>query len=407
MSLSFSCPACGKTFRVDESLAGKRARCKACGGVVRIPTAPRPVDGSIDDPYGLDEARSPAPSIWPITVDEESLVPRRRSATGGKRRRARSGSRPWGVGLRSAGGLCLLAGLSFAPVQATVPALRGTLPTTGLGLVSGLASCVGMVLTIISVLGAIVSFASGNGQAFDGDSPGGQVGWGFSCLWTVVLGGVFAWGVSNGLRNRAPSLAAAQAGAPAGFPGPPAPFPQPGQPGPAFGRGSEVRSDLKVALSDGRFMRNTSMIGTAQPGVEISIDYNIESGSLTGAERVSLIIKSSKGRGELDNLHELRLRPSGTIRASSFLATPQEGPYEAWMEVSSMPGPFGKSKRVSNTIALQFTDVPVRDPAAEARAAMEEQQRRMMPGGPMGPAGPGMPGAMPRPGGPRFPGYPR
>lgn len=163
---------------------------------------------------------------------------------------------------------------------------------------------------------------------------------------------------------------------------------------------SPVQSNVRIILSNGRFMRNTSPIGTAQPGVEISVDYNIEAGDLAGPEHFVLVIKSSKGRGELDNLHELRFRRSGTIHASSFMASPTEGPYEAWVETASMPGPMAQRKQVSNMIPLQFTDMPVGDPAAEARAALEEQRRKMMsppgipqgvpgfrPPGPMGPRG--------------------
>ncbi len=146
-------------------------------------------------------------------------------------------------------------------------------------------------------------------------------------------------------------------------------------------------------------MRNTSPIGTAQPGVEISVDYKIDAGNLAGPALFVLVIDSSKGRGELDNLHELRFRRSGTIHASSFMASPAEGPYEAWVEIASMPGPLGQRKLVSNKIPLQFTDVPVRDPASEARAALEEQRRRMMSPPPMPPMGPGY--RPPGPTGPR------
>lgn len=37
MSISFSCPDCGKSFTVDEKFAGKKGRCKQCGGVTQIP----------------------------------------------------------------------------------------------------------------------------------------------------------------------------------------------------------------------------------------------------------------------------------------------------------------------------------------------------------------------------------
>ena len=47
------------------------------------------------------------------------------------------------------------------------------------------------------------------------------------------------------------------------------------------------------------------------------------------------MIKSSKGLGELDNLDVMRFRRWGTISASSFMASPAEGPYEASVESST------------------------------------------------------------------------
>lgn len=63
MSISFRCPACGKSFSVGDELAGKKARCKQCGGAMVIPaqaatkTAPPPPD----DLYGLDDDPAPLP----------------------------------------------------------------------------------------------------------------------------------------------------------------------------------------------------------------------------------------------------------------------------------------------------------------------------------------------------------
>lgn len=37
--IAFSCAGCGKAFQVDESLAGRRSRCKRCGAVTTIPMA--------------------------------------------------------------------------------------------------------------------------------------------------------------------------------------------------------------------------------------------------------------------------------------------------------------------------------------------------------------------------------
>src|SRR3954452_12382040 len=40
--IAFSCAGCGKSFEVQDDLAGRRSRCKRCGAVMRIP-APEPV----------------------------------------------------------------------------------------------------------------------------------------------------------------------------------------------------------------------------------------------------------------------------------------------------------------------------------------------------------------------------
>ena len=40
--ITFSCTSCGKTFDIDDDLAGRQGRCKQCGAVIRIPS-PEPV----------------------------------------------------------------------------------------------------------------------------------------------------------------------------------------------------------------------------------------------------------------------------------------------------------------------------------------------------------------------------
>lgn len=35
--ISFNCEQCGKSFRVPDSYAGRRAKCKACGNMVQVP----------------------------------------------------------------------------------------------------------------------------------------------------------------------------------------------------------------------------------------------------------------------------------------------------------------------------------------------------------------------------------
>ncbi len=43
MGIQFDCVDCGKEFSVDDHWAGKRAKCKACGNVMQVPTARRRV----------------------------------------------------------------------------------------------------------------------------------------------------------------------------------------------------------------------------------------------------------------------------------------------------------------------------------------------------------------------------
>ncbi len=44
MMIAFSCENCGHRFEVDAALAGKKGKCRKCGGVIVIPTA-RQADG--------------------------------------------------------------------------------------------------------------------------------------------------------------------------------------------------------------------------------------------------------------------------------------------------------------------------------------------------------------------------
>ncbi len=81
MGITFSCDLCGKRYNVDASFAGKRVKCKECGGLMTIPgpasterspagAAPRRTkadapeagvfDELLDDPYGLADGGASA-----------------------------------------------------------------------------------------------------------------------------------------------------------------------------------------------------------------------------------------------------------------------------------------------------------------------------------------------------------
>lgn len=409
MSITFTCPACLRRFTLDDRLAGKRGKCKSCGAEIRVPdlveSAPE-FESVAADPYGLDDL--PAASVaLPRTgpVGKAEALPAGRSRSGNRVKktagRKSAGSGPWGVELRRTACACLFFGLFASRAVRIVPADFRSNPFVLLLTYGTLAlMALGALLTVVAVVGATVSLIAGNPRAFGSDTSADRWGW----ISVLVFTPIFIGGVSYRLMHPL----AAGAGPGPGPPGAaPAGFLPPigGAPGIlATGSGPDVLSDIHVILSNGRLMRNTSPIGTARPGVEISIDYQIDRGQLAGIEQLVLVIRSAKGRGELDNLQQLRFRRSGTVHASSFIARPEDGPYEAWVEVSSLPGGAGNRKQVSSPVALQFTDVPAVDSAANARAAAEAQRRQMMNPGPA----PGLSPAMPQPGqigpmGPRGP----
>jgi uncharacterized RDD family membrane protein YckC len=102
MTITFPCDACGQRYQVDESLAGKRIKCKKCESVLTIPPpvaapaktarplqtfggastkpTPRMVPPPLSPPrpradmYDLDEAEGPAAN--PYSLDEAYIPPR-------------------------------------------------------------------------------------------------------------------------------------------------------------------------------------------------------------------------------------------------------------------------------------------------------------------------------------------
>ena len=408
MSITFTCSFCNRSFTVDDRLAGKRGKCKYCGSMMRIPESVAAATGglSVEDLYGLEDAPALPAGVKQAggrrPVEDPAPTPSRARAFNTakpQRQKSNDGEGPWGVVIRRVGCGCLCAGLIMSRILRLVPLEHRTDELLALFTFASIGVMgVGVLITIVSVVGAAVSFIAGNRLAFTSVSMGETAGWAVACLLSVAATAAFAYGFTHPSSQLGQSVRPG-GGAPAEFPaGPPARAAVPRQchrpgtcrlallvPGQCHRpvRAPVSAADVRVTLSNGRFMRNTSPFGTARPGVEISVDYQVEAGGPAGPEQFVLVIKSRTGRGELDNLSEMRFRRSGTIHASSFMATPQEGPYEAWVEIASMHGPLGRRRQVSNTISLQFTDVQVRDPAAEARAAMEEQRRKMMnpPGG--------------------------
>lgn len=414
MGINFACPACSRRFTLDDRLAGKRGKCKSCGTEIRVPSfaedLPDPTETGAIDPYGLEDALfSTRRAHGSGEVGHEAAIAEESARSGGRQRKpsGRKGSKgdPWGVEMRRNACAALYFGFFASRFLRVLPAEFQSSPF-GMLMAYGMLALMGLgvLMTFGVLVGASASLMSGNRRAFGSDTSGDR--WGLISLFVFAPVFVFALGYrwTHPLARGQVRPGAIAGGGLLGGVMPVAPRePE----APWKGLSSGVRSNIHVTLSNGRFLRNTSPLGTTLPGVEISIDYQIDSGELNGIEQLVLVIRSSKGRGELDNLHKLRFQRSGTIHASSFIATPQDGPYEAWVEVASLPGGAGDRKQVSSPLTLQFADVPAFDPGAESRAAAEAQLPEMMKMH-QGPA-PGVRPGFPRAGqqGPMVPSGPR
>ncbi|PQO47326.1 prolyl oligopeptidase family serine peptidase [Blastopirellula marina] len=90
MTIRFQCPGCNKTYQVEDQLAGKQAKCKACGASMAIPSAaspppePEPADDLFE--YGLKE------NPFPTESTSAPLPPKPRVATPSPSRQTRSNS---------------------------------------------------------------------------------------------------------------------------------------------------------------------------------------------------------------------------------------------------------------------------------------------------------------------------
>ena len=78
MAIEINCGTCGKRYRVLDSLAGKKARCKGCGGVMLVPAGATgdPLDGLDLDGFAFEPAQ-PAMSAPPqIRTQPPQRAPR-------------------------------------------------------------------------------------------------------------------------------------------------------------------------------------------------------------------------------------------------------------------------------------------------------------------------------------------
>lgn len=75
MTIRVNCPDCGQEYRLSDSLAGKKAKCKACGGAVLIPAS---ADDQLVD---LDEPAPPKAAAKKPAAATVPPVPPRPAAT--------------------------------------------------------------------------------------------------------------------------------------------------------------------------------------------------------------------------------------------------------------------------------------------------------------------------------------
>ncbi len=116
MSISFRCPSCGKGYSVGDELAGKKGKCKQCGGVFSVPAAApaKPAPPPPADPYDLDEEPAPLPPR--VAAGRPAAMadaPRPKGGSGKKKRSTSDGSRSKGffAGIGGSGFVLVLIAL--------------------------------------------------------------------------------------------------------------------------------------------------------------------------------------------------------------------------------------------------------------------------------------------------------
>jgi len=76
MAINIQCKTCGKLYRLKDSMAGKKARCKVCGAILEIPTleevALKPAKSIPAPPASEPLKKPPSPAEVPPKTPEES-----------------------------------------------------------------------------------------------------------------------------------------------------------------------------------------------------------------------------------------------------------------------------------------------------------------------------------------------
>ncbi len=75
MAIDFDCSGCGRTYRVDEALAGKRTKCKICDAILTVPSPSLKASRPPLQTFGAAAAPSPRPAFAPISTPRPKLSP--------------------------------------------------------------------------------------------------------------------------------------------------------------------------------------------------------------------------------------------------------------------------------------------------------------------------------------------
>ncbi len=370
MSISFSCPSCGRQYNVNESLAGRSVRCKSCGNPVKVPTA-GPIPDDADDPYGL--AEEPAASSPEPEEESEAALPRKtgRQPSRARKSSARAGDSGSGSGFRKA----LFFVIGFGVVAYVLPMFGLVLKPRGArqGLDPDAQQQIGLAFAIIgSVLLGLTFLGQGVRSGLRsslGEERAASIAfWTKRLLWAVPLGFVGLIVVMSILRaifvrHNPPPPAfpqqAHQARAAAAVPNAAPPHPaDPIPPGPQpTASPSPAGAPARVELSNGTVSPGQTPAGSPRPGLLVTFHFQVTEGRLEpGPSRFFWVVTSPDGRD-----HRLMVplgfrRASGDFRANISNLSRDDGPFQVHMEVRSFGPPNAPGQPISNTLNLDWSD---------------------------------------------------
>jgi hypothetical protein len=178
MAIEFDCPTCGKHYNVSDAMAGKRAKCKACGGTIAVPMPVAADDADPFDPDALAALEAAAGASGEAAYD--APLPRARLPPAGARARRRgaaaAGRNPPPIPRGAAAGGAVALPAWAAGVVGLLGRSRG-LPWWGwVGVVVGAL----LVAGYVSDTGAVVAFYALGGA--------GLVALAAAAAWAVVVG---------------------------------------------------------------------------------------------------------------------------------------------------------------------------------------------------------------------------